>query len=228
MDSEKELREIESSILSLIKNVEESSANTKENDNNVEINDPKISNKYKIKDFVFLAIITATTLVCGAIMPLLINVPLFGIVQLGLGLQFSIFPVIGIMKVRKIGSLFFQSVFISVFLIFMFPPMCLIILCSLISEIVAFIIFHGYKNDWACVVAGTLYMPLTLPLMWVYYNKFYTITGDEKASASMFLGGTNTMVIVAISFAVILICFIGSIIGMLIARELRKGGVLKK
>lgn len=59
-------------------------------------------------------------------MPLLVNVPFFGIVQLGLGLQFSIFPVIGMMKVRKPGALLFQSIFISVFLIFMFPPMALL------------------------------------------------------------------------------------------------------
>ena len=54
----------------------------------------KIFQKYMIKDVVFLAIITCCTLVTGAIMPLLVNVPLFGIIQLGLGLQFSLFPVI--------------------------------------------------------------------------------------------------------------------------------------
>ena len=48
-----------------------------------------IFQKYKIKDIVFLAIITCCTLVTGAIMPLLVNVPLFGIIQLGLGIQFS-------------------------------------------------------------------------------------------------------------------------------------------
>lgn len=124
-------------------------------------------------------------------MPLLVNVPFFGIVQLGLGLQFSIFPVIGMMKVRKPGALLFQSIFISVFLIFMFPPMALIIVCALVSETLALLIFRGYKNDWACVFAGTLYMPLTLPLMWLYYNAFYTVTGEEKAATSMFLGGAN-------------------------------------
>ena len=45
--------------------------------------DNKIFKKYKIKDIVFLAIITACTLVTGAVMPLLVNVPLFGIIQLG-------------------------------------------------------------------------------------------------------------------------------------------------
>lgn len=188
----------------------------------------RIIRKYKIKDIVFLAIITACTLVTGAVMPLLVNVPLFGIVQLGLGLQFSIFPVIGLMKVRKPGALFLQSVFISVFLIFMFPPMALLTVCALIAEGVALLPFRGYQNDWACVVAGTLYMPLTLPLMWLYYNTFYTVTGSEKAATSLFLGGANPVVAVGISVAAVALCLAGSVIGMLIARELKKAGVLKK
>lgn len=52
----------------------------------------KIFRKYKIKDIVFLAIMAACMLVTGAIMPLVGNIPVFGIVQVCLGLQFSIFP----------------------------------------------------------------------------------------------------------------------------------------
>lgn len=234
MDENKKNNEIEEAASALIANAEEeSSADKTETEQKKakvteEENDKKIFKKYKIKDIVFLAIITACTLITGAVMPLLVNVPLFGIVQLGLGLQFSIFPVIGMMKVRKPGALLFQSIFISVFLIFMFPPMTLIIVCALIAETLALLIFRGYKNDWACVFAGTLYMPLTLPLMWLYYNAFYTVTGEEKAATSMFLGGANPGVVVGISIAVVALCFVGSVVGMLIARELKKAGVLKK
>lgn len=187
----------------------------------------KIFKKYKIKDIVFLAIITACTLVTGAIMPLLVNVPLFGIIQLGLGLQFSLFPVIGMMKVKKPGALLLQSVFISIFLVFMFPPMVLLIACALIAELLTLLIFRGYKNDWACVFAGTLYMPLTIPFLYMYYNLFYTVSGSEKAAVSMFIGGGNAWVVVGISIAVIALCFVGSLLGMLIARELKKAGKLK-
>ncbi len=234
MDEQKKNNEIEEAASALIANAEEeNSADKPETEQKKakvteEEDDKKIFKKYKIKDIVFLAIITACTLVTGAVMPLLVNVPLFGIVQLGLGLQFSIFPVIGMMKVRKPGALLFQSIFISVFLIFMFPPMALIIVCALIAETLALLIFRGYKNDWACVFAGTLYMPLTLPLMWLYYNAFYTVTGEEKAATSMFLGGANPGVVVGISIAVVALCFVGSVVGMLIARELKKAGVLKK
>ena len=233
MDEQKKNNDIEEAASALIANAEEeNSADKPETEQKkakvTEENDKKIFKKYKIKDIVFLAIITACTLITGEVMPLLVNVPLFGIVQLGLGLQFSIFPVIGMMKVRKPGALLFQSIFISVFLIFMFPPMALIIVCALIAETLALLIFRGYKNDWACVLAGTLYMPLTLPLMWLYYNTFYTVTGEEKAATSMFLGGANPGVVVGISIAVVALCFVGSVVGMLIARELKKAGVLKK
>lgn len=187
----------------------------------------KIFRKYTIRDIVFLAIITACTLVTGAIMPLLVNVPLFGIIELGLGLQFSLFPVIGMMKVRKPFALLLQSVFISIFLVFMFPPMVLIIVCAIVAEALTLLIFRGYKSDWACVFAGTLYMPLTIPLLYMYYNVFYTVSGEEKAAVSMFIGGGNVGVIIGITVAVLAVCFVGALAGMVIARELKKAGKLK-
>lgn len=187
----------------------------------------KIFQKYKIKDIVFLAIITACTLVTGAIMPLLVNVPFFGIIQLGLGVQFSLFPVIGMMKVRKPFALLLQSMFISIFLVFMFPPMVLLIACAFVIELLTLLLFRGYKSDWACVFAGTLYMPMTIPLLYMYYNVFYSVSGTENAAVSMFIGSNNAGLIIGITVAVIAVCFIGSVIGMLIARELKKAGKLK-
>ena len=198
-----------------------------EQSNDAAVKKEKVFKKYMIKDIVFLAIITACTLVTGAIMPLLVNVPLFGIIQLGLGIQFSLFPVIGMMKVRKPFALLLQSIFISIFLVFMFPPMVLLIVCALVAEALTLLIFRGYKSDWACVVAGTLYMPMTIPLLYMYYNVFYTVSGEEKAAVSMFIGGGNAGVIIGLTIAVIAVCFVGSLIGMIIARELKKAGKLK-
>ena len=225
MNEEKE-KEQAAAIAELIANSNESGQKTDEKLETAK--DTKgIFQKYKIKDIVFLAIITCCTLVTGAIMPLLVNVPLFGIIQLGLGIQFSLFPVIGMMKVKKPFALLLQSMFISIFLVFMFPPMVLLIACALVAELLTLLIFKGYKNDWACVFAGTLYMPLTLPLLYMYYNVFYTVSGEEKAAVSMFIGGGNVGLTVGISFAVIAVCFVGSVIGMVIARELKKAGKLK-
>ncbi len=193
-----------------------------------ENDDGKMFRRFKIKDIVFLAIITACTLVTSAIMPLLIHVPVFGIIQLGLGLQFSVFPVIGLMKVRKAGSMTIMGIFIALFLVMMFPPMALIAVCAVVVELLVFAVFRSYKNDWACVLAGTLYMPLTIPLLYLYYNVNYTVTGAENEAVTMFLGATEPWVIVAITAAVVALCFAGSVIGMIISRELKKAGVLKK
>ena len=193
-----------------------------------EKDESKMFRRFKIKDIVFLAIITACTLLTSAIMPLLIHVPVFGIIQLGLGLQFSIFPVIGLMKVRKAGSMTIMGVFIALFLVMMFPPMALIAVCAVVVELLVFLFFRSYKNDWACVMAGTLYMPLTVPLLYLYYNVNYTVTGAENEAVSMFLGGTDPWVIVGMTVAILALCFVGSVIGMLISRELKKAGVLKK
>ena len=190
--------------------------------------DSKMFRRFKIKDIVFLAIITACTLVTSAIMPLLIHVPVFGIIQLGLGLQFSIFPVIGLMKVRKAGSMTVMGIFIALFLVMMFPPMALIAVCAVAVELIVFAVFRSYQSDWACVLAGTLYMPLTVPLLWLYYNVNYTVTGAENEAVSMFLGGTNPWVIALMTAAIAALCFVGSVIGMVISRELKKAGVLKK
>lgn len=233
MDEQKKLSDIEEAAAALIANSEDKnpaykSINKQKSATTEEKNDKKIFKKYKIKDIVFLAIITACTLITGSVMPLLVNVPLFGIVQLGIGLQFSIFPVIGMMKVRKPGALLLQSIFIAMILVFMFPPMVMIVLCGLIAETLSLLIFRSYKNDWACVLAGTLYMPMTLPLLYLYYNVFYTVTGGEKGAMRMFIGGGNAGIAVGISIGVLALCFVGAVVGMLIARELKKAGALKK
>ena len=235
MDEQKRNNDIEEAASALIENSESVSEDTEVKAASEQVaatktaeDDGKFFKKYKIKDIVFLAIMTACTLITGAVMPLLVNVPLFGIVQLGLGLQFSIFPVIGMMKVRKPGALFFQSIFIAVFLVFMFPPMSMIVLCGLVAEGIAMLIFHGYKNDWACVVAGTLYLPMTIPFLYFYYRFFYTVTEEGKTGLSIFLAGSNPWVVAGISCAIVVLCFVGSVIGMVVSRELKKAGVLKK
>lgn len=235
MDEQKRNNDIEEAASALIENSESVSEDTEVKAASEQVaatkiaeDDGKFFKKYKIKDIVFLAIMTACTLITGAVMPLLVNIPLFGIVQLGLGLQFSIFPVIGMMKVRKPGALFLQSVFMAVFLAMMNPPMVMIALCGLVAEGIAMLIFHGYKSDWACVVAGTLYLPMTIPFLYFYYRFFYTVTEEGKTGLSIFLADSNPWVVAGISCAIVALCFVGSVIGMVVSRELKKAGVLKK
>lgn len=215
---------------SLVNNVEDDIKNNKELDETKKINDEekegKFFQKYKIKDIVFLAIMTACTLCTGAIMPLLVNIPVIGIIQLGLALQFSIFPIIGIMKVRKPGALLIQGLLISCVLVFMFPPMICIVICALIAELVS-LIFKGFKTDIGCIVASTLYIPLTYPMLFFYYNIMYSPSGNEKSAVSLFIGNNNPLLIILMGLAIIALSFVGSIIGTIISKELKKAGVIK-
>lgn len=199
------------------------------NAENAETDEKKIFRKYKIKDIVFLAIMSACMLVTGAIMPLVTQVPLFGIIELCLGLQFSIFPVIGMMKVRKPFALIFMSLFCGIFFAFMFLPMfvCAMV-CAVIVEALVLLIFRGYKRDVACVLAGTLYMPMTLPFLYLWYNVIYSINPAEDGKAVQAFVGADPWVAIGISVAVVALCFVGAIVGMIISRELKKVGVLKK
>lgn len=188
----------------------------------------KLFRKFKIKDIVFLAIMAACMLVTGAIMPLVGQIPVFGIVQVCLGLQFSIFPVIGMMKVRKTGSLLFMSLCCGVVLVFMNTIMfaCTLI-CALITEVLTALIFRGYKKDGASVFAGIIFFPLTLPFLYIYYNFLYTVTKETGVAVTAFIGA-DPWIAIGMSAAVLAVCALGAVIGYIIARELRKSGVMKK
>ena len=188
----------------------------------------KIFRKFKIKDIVFLAIMAACMLVTGAIMPLVGQIPVFGIIQVCLGLQFSIFPVIGMMKVRKPGALLFMSLCCGVVLVFMNTSMFVcILICAVIAEGLVLLIFRGYKKDGACLFAGTIYFPVTLPFLYLYYRFLYSWTGEEGQAVNAFLGSSAGLA-VGMSIAVLAICFVGALAGLLISRELKKSGVMKK
>lgn len=188
----------------------------------------KIFRKYKIKDIVFLAIMAACMLVTGAIMPLVGQIPVFGIIQVCLGLQFSVFPVIGMMKVRKPGALLFMSLCCGVVLVFMNAVMFVcILICAVIAEGLVLLIFRGYKKDGACLFAGTIYFPVTLPFLYIYYRFLYSWTGEEGQAVNAFIGSSAGMA-VGMSFAVLAVCFVGALVGVIVSRELRKSGVMKK
>ena len=231
MDENKRTEEELEAAQALISNAERSAAETRDPapaPAKEEEDETKLFRKYKIKDIVFLAIMAACMLVTGAIMPLVGQIPLFGIVQLCLGLQFSVFPVIGMMKVRKAGALVFMSLCCGVLLVFMSPVMFFsILLCALIAEALTGVIFRSYKRDGACLFAGTIYFPCSLPFLYVYYNFLYTVTSESGEAVSAFVGASPAVAI-GMSAAVLVVCFVGALVGMLVSRELRKSGVMKK
>ncbi len=178
---------------------------------------------FTVKDIVFLAIIGAAALITSAVMPLVAQVPIFGLPQLVTGLQMSIFPTIGLMKVRKAGSVFIVAVLVSVLELFMAPAMGVTSLISaIIIELLNIAIFKGYRKDIACFVSGMLINPMTLPFYYLYCLAFDTNSIFFKAA------GDSPWMAVGISAAVVAVCALGAGLGILISREIRKAGLMKK
>lgn len=184
----------------------------------------RIFQKYKIKDIVFLAVMAAITLLTSSVMMLVVPLltTVFGIAQLVTGLQLSVFPAIAIAKVRKTGSMFLMAVFTGVIQLFMSPAMFINnVIVGLILELLVILIFKGYKSDKAVFFAVALYNPLSLPFNYVY-NKIINDVGmtavAEKAPWSA----------VGMAVAVCAVAVVGTLIGLRIAKELKKAGVLKK
>ncbi len=186
----------------------------------------KVFQKFQVKDIVFLAIISAVTLVTSAVMPLVISVPVFGIVQIALGFQFSCFPAIGVMKVRKPGSVLFIAIFSGIVLVFINPIMfaCLSI-CAALAEAISLIIFKSYEKNAACYLASALYLPLSLPFLHFWYK---AIGVEDSGAAVKALVNPEPLMAVLMSLAVIALCCIGALVGVKISKELQKSGVLKK
>ncbi len=103
------------------------------------------------------------------------------------------------------------------------------IIAMITSDIETIEVFYAHTISPICIailVSTAVFLFVGFVLSW-YYNVFYTVSGDEKAAVSIFIGGGNVGLIVGISFAVLAVCFVGSVIGMVIARELKKAGKLK-
>lgn len=184
----------------------------------------KIFCAFKIKDIVFLAVMSAITLLTCAVMPLVIplQASVFGIAQLVTGFQLSLFPAIALMKVRKVGSMFIVSVFTGIVQLMMSPAMFVNnIVVGLVLELLVVLLFGGYKKDRAVFFAVALYNPLSLPFNYVY-NK---IIGNEIMTA---VAEKAPWLAVAMAAAVCAVAAIGALVGIKIARELKKAGVIKK
>lgn len=185
--------------------------------------EPCIFQPFTVKDIVFLAIVGAAALVTSAVMPLVKDIPVFGLPQIVTGLQMSVFPTVGLMKVRKTGSIFIMVCLAAVFEAFMAPAMAVSsLVAGLLVELVLIVFFRGMRRDAACFTGGMLLNPMTLPFYYLYCMWVET--------DSIFYGAANAAPWIAagVSAAVVALCALGALIGVLVSRELRKAGILNK
>ena len=181
----------------------------------------KIFKKFQVKDFVFLAVLSAAMTLCGGItMPLVMHTTVFGLRNMAAAPIYSIFVAIGLMKVRKPGALTIIGLFSGAPLIFFSTVMFFnIFVSAIIAELIMLLIFRGYQKKVSVFVTTGIYMPFSLPIsvlfsLWLNGQSYDQLTANPKIS-------------VLTSIGTIALAFLGAAIGMKIAAELQKAGKLK-
>lgn len=181
----------------------------------------KIFRKFQVKDFVFLAVLSAAMTLCGGItMPLVMHTTVFGLRNMAAAPIYSIFVAIGLMKVRKPGALTIIGLFSGAPLIFFSTVMFFNnFVSAIIAELIMLLIFRGYQKKASVFVTTGIYMPFSLPIsvlfsLWLNGQSYDQLTANPKIS-------------VLTSIGTIALAFLGAAIGMKIAAELQKAGKLK-
>ena len=182
----------------------------------------KIFKKFQVKDFVFLAVLSAAMTLCGGItMPLVMHTTVFGLRNMAAAPIYSIFVAIGLMKVRKPGALTIIGLFSGAPLIFFSTVMFFNnFVSAIIAELIMLLIFRGYQKKVSVFVTTGIYMPFSLPIsvlfsLWLNGQSYAQLTANPKIS-------------VLTSIGTIILAFLGAAIGMKIAAELQKAGKLKQ
>ena len=181
----------------------------------------KIFKRFQVKDFVFLAVLSAAMTLCGGItMPLVMHTTVFGLRNMAAAPIYSIFVAIGLMKVRKPGALTIIGLFSGAPLIFFSTVMFFNnFVSAIIAELIMLLIFRGYQKKVSVFVTTGIYMPFSLPIsvlfsLWLNGQSYAQLIANPKIS-------------VLTSIGTIALAFLGAAIGMKIAAELQKAGKLK-
>lgn len=181
----------------------------------------KIFKRFQVKDFVFLAVLSAAMTLCGGItMPLVMHTTVFGLRNMAAAPIYSIFVAIGLMKVRKPGALTIIGLFSGAPLIFFSTVMFFNnFVSAIIAELIMLLIFRGYQKKVSVFITTGIYMPFSLPIsvlfsLWLNGQSYEQLTANPKIS-------------VLTSIGTIALAFWGAAIGMKIAAELQKAGKLK-
>ena len=120
----------------------------------------KIFKKFQVKDFVFLAVLSAAMTLCGGItMPLVMHTTVFGLRNMAAAPIYSIFVAIGLMKVRKPGALTIIGLFSGAPLIFFSTVMFFNnFVSAIIAELIMLLIFRGYQKKVSVFVTTGIYI----------------------------------------------------------------------
>ena len=98
------------------------------------------------------------------------------------------------------------------------------LLSAFLLEALFFIIFKGksFDKDYKIFLGSILYLPCTLPFNFLIN---WGLNGNDYLLEKQF---TNPWIVTGLTLAVIAVCALGGLIGLLVSRKLKKSGVIKK
>lgn len=178
----------------------------------------KYFKKFTIKEIVYLSIISIISILGSSVMMLVVPLvtQIYGIAQLVTSFQVSILFSIGLFKVRKPGSILYMALFMGAVMVFMSFIMFVVFLTAgLLVEGLGLLIFRKSGSDLSVIVKTTLFMPLTLPL-----NFLLNLILAEEVQIKLI--SKVPWITVVVTLAVILISLLGSFLGVLISKEIKK------
>ena len=177
---------------------------------------------FTVQEIVFVAICAAAGLLASSVMPLVANVPIYGIIQIAVSVQTALFISLALYKVRKRGTVLFFAICYAVIQLFMSPVMFFMsVIAAAVVELIAAAVKNGYKNNAMRYLASVLFIPIQMPFLWIYYKAL------TKELPESYIGNDPAFIILMIA-AVVALNILGTVLGNLIGRELEKAGVLKE
>lgn len=173
---------------------------------------------FRVKDVVFIAILSAALTLSGLItMPLVMSISLFGIRNMASALLYSLFVMLGLMKVQKPGTLTLIGFLHGSVLLMMAPVMFWsMFIGAFLTECIALLIFKHYDKTQAQIFAATLFIPMTLPMTLIFTMVIHGLSFSEILS--------QPLLAVLLSVATVALSYIGSKLGAKIGNELKKAG----
>ncbi|NMA18332.1 MAG: MptD family putative ECF transporter S component [Clostridiaceae bacterium] len=175
---------------------------------------------FTIRDIVFLAVITAVTLLfSGPFAPLVMTATKLGVQAIAMALPFSLMTSVGLRKVKKPGSLTLIGLFSGLVLLLMAPVMFFNqLIGALLSEGTALLLFKTYDNKKTILFSSGLFSFFTIPLTAIVNILAKGRSIEEQIG--------NPLTFVLIVAGTIILGFAGAFIGNKIADELEKAGKL--
>lgn len=150
--------------------------------------------------------------------PLVILIPIVGIRQLMCAFPQGLLLTLGVLKVRKSGSILIMSLLTGLVLLPMSWIMTAMnVVSGALCEVFIILIFKNFKSDRAVVSGASLFNPLTIPSSF-----FITIWISEYLADFL----ADPILVVIMFFLCLIVSSLGSLCGLKIGEVLKKAGKL--